>query len=120
MKAFLNILTICWLFIASSFPTFAQKIRITVFLGEERAEYAFIKLNNDYLGVCDAKGEYLADADAIKTGDVLKAEFAGFLSNTVTCQEGKRNYSLIISNKELQTSNVSDREIQRSLRYRQR
>ena len=102
---------ICLAGIVSVCPSFAQKIRITVLLGQERAEYSFIKLNNDYLGVCDAKGEFLADEDAIKPGDVLKAEFAGFSSDQVKCKEGEKHYILKISNKELQTSNVSDREV---------
>ena len=111
MKAFLHATVIFWATIAYICPSFAQKIKITVFLGEERAEYSFIKLNNDYIGVCDANGEFLADADAIKPGDNLKAEFAGLASNTVTCKDGTKDYVLKISNKELQTSNVSDKEI---------
>ena len=123
MKAFLHATVIFWAIFAYICPSFAQKIKITVFLGEERAEYSFIKLNNDYIGVCDAAGEFLADADAIKPGDNLKAEFAGLSSNTVTCKEGMKDYVLKISNKELQTSNVSDKEVYllkeyfRTLRY---
>ena len=123
MKAFRQATVICWALLVSICPSFAQKIKITVFLGEERAEYSFIKLNSDYIGVCDADGEFVADADAIKPGDNLKAEFAGLSSNTVTCKEGTKEYVLRISNKELQTSNVSDNEIYllkeyfRTLRY---
>ena len=111
MKASVHAIVFFWAFIASVCPSFAQKVRITVLLGEERAEYAFIKLNDDYLGVCDVNGEFLADSEAIKTGDGLKAEFAGLVSETITCQEGKHNYILKISNKELHTSNVSDKEV---------
>ena len=107
----IRLLTLVVLEMVSSFLSSAQQVRITVSLGQDRAEYSFVKVNDDYLGVCDAKGELTVDASMLKDGDRLKADFAGLSSGAVEYVKNIHDYTLKIPTRELKTSNVSDKEV---------
>lgn len=65
-----------YLFILSLFVAIsatAQNIEISVKLGKEPAEYAFIFKNGCCLGNCDSLGRFDFQVSAIESGDSLTA-----------------------------------------------
>lgn len=121
MKVILRILYLLASFVLALFASggdlSAQRVRVTVFLGGERAEYSFIKVNDEYVGVCDERGEFILDSSALNVGDRMRADFAGLSSDEVEYSRNRSEYSLRISTKELKTSNVSGKEIFLSREY---
>ena len=90
---------------------FAQQVKISVRLGNEPAEYAYVKANSRYVGQCDENGICRVDATALRDGDKLTAEYAGLRSSTTSFRRGTSTYRLTLGSSELTPSNVEGKEI---------
>lgn len=91
-----------------SFRLFGQTHSIIVHIGDSRAEYAFILLNNEYLGTCNEKGEFCLDPSMVRIGDRLCAEFAGIRSSDLVFTEKTKScLTFQIPVKELRTSTIA-------------
>lgn len=103
-KLFLFILS---LFVAISAA--AQDIEITVKLGNEPAEYAFVLRNSKYIGTCDSLGMLTLDRSAFEQGDTLSAIFAGVVSDRLLFRERQSSYNLKFATEEIATSTIETR-----------
>lgn len=98
-----------YLFILSLFVAIsatAQNIEITVKLGNEPAEYAFVLRNSKYIGTCDSQGVLILDRSIFEQGDTLSAIFAGVGSDYLLFKERQNSYSLKVATEEIATSTV--------------
>lgn len=98
-----------YLFILSLFVAIsaaAQDIEITVRLGNEPAEYAFVLRNSKYIGTCDSLGVLTLDRSVFEQGDTLSAIFAGVGSEHLLFRERQSSYNLKVATEEIMTSTI--------------
>ncbi len=84
----------------------AHNIEITVKLGNEPAEYAFVLRNSKYIGTCDSQGVLILDGSIFEQGDTLSAIFAGVGSDHLLFKERQTSYGLKVATEEISTSTV--------------
>ncbi len=109
-----------YLFILSLFVAIsatAQDIEITVKLGNEPAEYAFIFKNGCCLGNCDSLGRFEFQAGAIERGDSLMASVAGLYSDVVVYEGNARSVTLNVKSGELAGAKVVEKNLKRVDEY---
>ena len=95
----------------------AQQVRISVMLGQENAEYAYVKAANRYVGQCNAQGLCTLDASALHPGDTLRAEYSGLRSSTAVYRRGTTEYSLMLGSRELNASSTQGRAVRLMREY---
>lgn len=109
-----------YLFILSLFVAIsaaAQNIEITVKLGNEPAEYAFIFKNGCCLGNCDSLGRFEFQAGAIERGDSLMASVAGLSSDVVVYDGNARSVTLNVKSGKLAGAKVVEKNLKRVDEY---
>ncbi len=98
--------SIIFLFCFSAYSLSAQDLTISVRIGGESAEYAFVYLNENCTGNCDSTGFFVLRSSEYKTGDVLYATMAGIASNHVTIFSGEESVALQLSSNEIVASAI--------------
>lgn len=109
------LLLILSLFIGASMA--AQGVEITVKLGNESAEYAFIFKNGCCLGNCDSLGRFEFQAGAIERGDSLMASVAGLSADVVVYDGNARYVTLNVKNGDLAGAKVVEKNLKRVDEY---
>lgn len=93
-KRFLLALAIAMVCLSQSL--YAQEIKITVSDRDEPASYAFIKVNDKYVGMADSLGIFILSKKLIQKGDTLSAEYIALLSDKVLYTSRSDEYNLQI------------------------
>lgn len=107
----LNKLTIILAALLSVTQVLAQDIRVSVHLGDEAAEYAFVTCNSAYVGTCDSPGRLSIGDGILFDGDTLRAGMAGLESGSVLYRPGHTRYGLLIPARVLAGAVVSESEV---------
>lgn len=108
------------LFILSLFVAIsatAQNIEISVKLGNDPAEYAFIFKNGSCLGNCDSLGRFYFQVGAIERGDSLMASVAGISSDVIVYDGNARSVTLNVKTGELAGAKVVEKNLRRVDEY---
>ena len=108
------------LFILSLFVAIsatAQNIEISVKLGNEPAEYAFIFKNGSCLGNCDSLGRFYFQVGAIDKGDSLMASIAGVSSEVIVYDGNAMAVTLNIKTGKLAGAKVVKKNLRRVDEY---